>query len=415
MGSVPAGRWSLKARYVFPVEGPPVADGVVTIDGERIVAAGAPSEIASPGPVTDLGNVAVLPGLVNAHTHLEFSDLRTPLGHPGQAFPDWIDEITTHRRGLGEEACAPVPAGLSEAVGSGTALLGEIAQPSWQADYFQRAPCETVVFYELIALARQRMEEQLDAARRHLLLRPSGQWTAGLSPHAPYSLHWELYRRLIDLAAEHDAPVAFHLAESPEELELLRTGGGPFQRQLINLGVWCDDAIPRGSRPLDYLRVLARAPRSLIVHGNYLDDEEIAFVAEQRARMAVVYCPRTHAYFQHAPHPLPKLLAAGVTVALGTDSRASNPDLNLLAEIRHVARHVELPPATVLQLGTLGGATALGRAGDVGSLAPGKWANLAIVPLPNAEAADPYELLFDGDLPVTRTMVRGRWVCDGET
>ena len=156
-------------------------------------------------------------------------------------------------------------------------------------------------------------------------------------------------------------PLAMHLAESREEIEFLRDGRGPFRELLESRGVWDPTARPRGARPLDELRMLSRAHRALVVHGNYLDDEEIDFLGRQRRQMAVVYCPRTHAWFGHARYPLEKLLAAGAIVALGTDSRASSPDLSLLAEMRHVAREFPaMSRATILELGTLGGARALG-------------------------------------------------------
>jgi cytosine/adenosine deaminase-related metal-dependent hydrolase len=147
-----------------------------------------------------------------------------------------------------------------------------------------------------------------------------------------------------------------------------------------------------------------------VVHGNYLDDEEIEFLARQQ-RMAVVYCPRTHAWFDHARYPLEKLLAADAIVALGTDSRASSPDLSLLAEMRHVARTFPtLDRATILELGTLGGARALGLDSKIGTLEPGKRANLAAIALPDAAAADPHELLLDADGPALATWVRGKRV-----
>ena len=150
------------------------------------------------------------------------------------------------------------------------------------------------------------------------------------------------------------------------------------------------------------------AHRTLVIHGNFLDDEEIGFLADNAAKMAVVYCPRTHAWFGHPPYPLEKMLAAGASVAVGTDSRASSPDLSLLAELRHVARSCPaIPPQVVLQLGTSRAAAALDCDRESGDLAPGKWANLAVVALPDRDAADPYELLFDSDGPVVRTYYRG--------
>ena len=123
--------------------------------------------------------------------------------------------------------------------------------------------------------------------------------------------------------------------------------------------------------------------------------------------MAVVYCPRTHAWFRHSRYPLEKLLAAGAIVALGTDSRASSPDLSLLAEMRHVAREFPaMSRATILELGTRGGARALGLDAQIGTLEPGKRANLAIVALPEDAAADPHDLLLDASGAVVAT-----WIC----
>jgi cytosine/adenosine deaminase-related metal-dependent hydrolase len=210
-----------------------------------------------------------------------------------------------------------------------------------------------------------------------------------------------LLRGLVALAAAEGAPLAFHLAESREEIELLRSGSGPLRQFLDSLAAWQPGALRPGTRPLDSLRLLAAAPRALVIHGNYLDDEELAFLAERAARMTVVYCPRTHAWFDHPRYPLEKMLSAGVAVALGTDSRASAPDLSLLAELRTVAaRHPAVQPAVVLQLGTSRAATALGWQEDMGSLEAGKLANLTVVGLPDRDAADPHQLLFDSDRPV---------------
>ena len=157
--------------------------------------------------------------------------------------------------------------------------------------------------------------------------------------------------------------------------------------------------------------MLAVANRALIIHGNYLSRDEIGLLADHADTMAVVYCPRTHQYFRHDRYPLERMLRAGATVCLGTDGRATSPDLDLLAEIRCVARHYpDLSPQTILQLGTLQGAKALGRDNEIGSLEPGKFANLAVVPLPHRKSAGPYELLFDSDEPAAATWFRGKKV-----
>ena len=140
----------------------------------------------------------------------------------------------------------------------------------------------------------------------------------------------------------------------------------------------------------------ARRRRSrLVIHGNYLADDEIAFIAARRSKMAVVYCSQTHAYFGHSTYPLAKMLESGAVVALGTDSRASNPDLNQLAEMREAFVRHSIDPARIVEMGTINGAIALGRDHETGSIAPGKRADLAIVRLTATTGDDPYELLFD--------------------
>jgi cytosine/adenosine deaminase-related metal-dependent hydrolase len=347
-----------------------------------------------------------VPGLVNAHTHLEFSDLAAPIGRPGMALVEWLGSLLQHRASASAEGRSSLEMGLRESVRQGVTTIGEIAQPAGAIDSYRASPCDGVIFLELIAPRVERVEAALRAAHKHVL--EARFWQPGLSPHAPYTVHPELLARTVDLSVEHKLPLAMHLAESPEEIELLRDGRGPFRELLESRGAWDPTARPLGSRPLDELRVLSRAHRAVVVHGNYLDDEEIEFLGRQRRQMGVVYCPRTHAWFGHARYPLEKLLAAGATVALGTDSRASSPDLSLLAEMRHVARAFPaIDRATILELGTLGGARALGLEAHIGTLEPGKWANLAAVALPAEAADDPHELLLDAAGKVVATWVRG--------
>jgi cytosine/adenosine deaminase-related metal-dependent hydrolase len=386
---------SYRARWVFPVAAPPLFKGTVEISAGRITAVHAQADPAA----RDLGNVALIPALVNAHTHLEFSDLTEPVG-PSSPFTAWIRALVGHRRRQpAEQITAAIAAGLREGAQAGTGLLGEIATPNWSPAALAGEVVRTVVFRELLGLLPSRLSEQMEIARQHLLgggEAEAGRLVRGLSPHAPYSVHPALFRAAVDLAAEHRAPLAIHLAETEAELELLARGTGEFVELLRDFGVWDPEAIPQGSRPLDYLRPLAKLARALVIHGNYLDADELNFLAGH-PQIAVVYCPRTHAYFGHAAHPWRKMLQQGVSLAIGTDSRGSNPDLSLWRELQFLhARHADVDPAVLLRLGTLDGARALGCDHDCGSIAPGKRASLALVALPAGERP-PYELLFAGE------------------
>jgi cytosine/adenosine deaminase-related metal-dependent hydrolase len=197
--------------------------------------------------------------------------------------------------------------------------------------------------------------------------------------------------------------VAVHLAESAAELELLGHYRGPFVPFLRDLGVWDPEGLAED--PDHVLRLCNGLVPVLVAHGNYLRPD-----APIPANASVVYCPRTHAAFGHPPHPFRQLLARGVRVALGTDSLASNPDLDLLAEARFVhQRHPDFPSADLLRMATLAGAEALGWADEAGSLEAGKSADLVVVPLPAGDAADPHRLLLESDRPVSRVLYRGRW------
>jgi cytosine/adenosine deaminase-related metal-dependent hydrolase len=401
---------ALRARFVFPVAGPPRDGGVVTIRGDRIVSVGNES---TAGRVLDLEHVAIVPGLVNAHTHLEFSDLERPLGQAGVALPRWILQVI-ERRGVAAISRQEIIArGLAECLASGTTTVGEIATSDWRTLVGPPTPRpDVVMFHEFIAPTRERIDQAIATAEAFAAAKPvDARIRPGLSPHAPYTVHPGLLSALVDLSVRADLAVAMHLAESPEEVELLATGGGEFRALLERLNAWDPGPGTRLPSIEDYLRVLSRAPRALVVHGNYLTDREVAYLAERASRMALVYCPRTHDFFRHADYPLADMLSRGATVALGTDSRGSNPDLSLWEEMRFVAaRHPRVSPADVLSLGTRAGAGALGVDNQVGTIEPGKLANLAVIELGAGSPADPHALLFDAGGRVVQTWLRGQLV-----
>jgi aminodeoxyfutalosine deaminase len=385
---------SLRARALFPIDRPAIEHGVVTIDGERIVAVAATAD--DDVPVRDLGDVALFPGFVNAHSHLEFSDLRQPLGEHGMALPDWIAHVLAQRHSGARDPAAAIAAGCRESLGAGVTTIGEIATAD-AGTYSAIPPIGVTAFLETIGFSRARAGSAFQASVERLCeFEQSSGIQLGLSPHAPYTVSPVLLRCLVDTARERQLPVAMHLAESADELELLDHGTGRFQKLLEERSMWDDAVIRSGSSPFDYLQLLATAPRTLVVHGNYLDRDEREFLATHADRMSLVYCPRTHAYFAHPPYPLAESLAVGVRVALGTDSRASNPDLSLLAEMRYVATsHPDVPPEIIVRLGTLAGAEALGREAECGSITHGKLANLVAIPVAPGSATTPDDILTD--------------------
>ncbi|EAQ77321.1 probable chlorohydrolase [Blastopirellula marina DSM 3645] len=372
-----------RAKWLVPVDQPPLEGGLLTVAAGRIVAVG---ENLSGQPPIDLGDAALAPGLVNAHTHLEFSDIAQPLGEAGMSFPAWIQQVVGRRLAAGElleaQKNAAISAGIKESQTQGIAALGEITTVPYSPDMYAAAD-GVVSCLELIGLAPERGAELIAAAQVHLQQADANGKRAGLSPHAPYSVHRDVVSAAAQLSAASKTPLAMHLAESREELELLDRQTGPFRELLEKFGVWRDDVFAAGTRPLDYLRRLSEAQHALVIHGNYLDDEELRYVAERPTSLTLVYCPRTHQYFGHDRHPLAKLYQWGAALAIGTDSRASNPDLALWRDVRlAAATFPEIPPSDFLRMVTITPAIALGIESTYGSLTVGKAAPLVTFAVP---------------------------------
>ena len=263
-----------------------------------------------------------------------------------------------------------------------------------------------VVFREMLGLTKERARSALASAIDWLRAHVSTQTCRpGLSPHAPYSVRASLFRAAARLARRQAVPVAVHTAESPDELFLLGAKTGPFVDFLQELGVWDPTGLIDN---YETLLGLFRGVRNVaFIHANYLI--LAAFPESVRASCRVL-CPRTRAAFGFGGGPIHELNQPGVSIAIGTDSLASNPDLDVLAEIRFLHRlYPDVPGATLLRMATLSGAEALGWADEAGSLTPGKSADLVVVPL-RGDGADPHRLLLGGDAAVSRVLFRGRWV-----
>ena len=349
-----------------------------------------------------LGSVALIPGLVNAHTHLEFSLLDEPIPTAGR-FTDWIRSVVTHRREHPTSVSQAIRRGVQESIQSGTTLIGDIATVGWNVSDYVLNQFSGVVFQELLGLGDERVAAQGELAQSII----ANEWPEsdtnlfGLSPHAPYSVRPDLLQRAVDISKVSGAPIAMHLAETPAELELLANGTGEFREMLTEFGIW-RDGLFGGKSPADYLAVLAECPRSLVVHGNYLTENELHFLA-RNPQMTLVYCPRTHAAFGHAAHPWRRLVELGGSVAIGTDSRASNPDLSLFAELQFLAtQNPDLSHLEILKLGTSNGRRAL-----LGDIADQNHADFCVVQWDDSVTPNPEHNLFAPGNHVIGTIVDG--------
>ncbi|HVJ86166.1 MAG TPA: amidohydrolase family protein [Caulifigura sp.] len=413
-------RISVAARIVCPLDGPPLDNGVVEIEDGWIL------EVHQ-RPHADtlhLGDVAILPGLVNAHTHLEFSNLEAPLGPPNP-FAAWIGSVVAERRRrcrIDDDvkcrvAADPIARGLRECFATGTSVVADIVTGALAdvdgLEQVQRAlrAGRLIPFPELLSPTPSGVSATLDAAREYArtVSDLAADAEVGLSPHAPYTVTRDLLDRAVQWADAEVRLLAMHVAETREELELLKKGTGPLAEMLQRIGQWDPDALGVGGGLTPVLKALSQARLTLLVHGNYLTDKDLQFI-EGHPCLSLVYCPRTHEYFGHDPWPLEQALERRILVALGTDSRASNPDMNLWEEAKVVARRFpQLAPETIFGMATIDGAKTLGIGHLFGTLSPGKTGDLCCVQLAG-EGTDPLRAALHPDACVIGSLHAGEWV-----
>ena len=400
----------LRAQVVAPIVAPAIRDGGVIVRGGRIVAVGPAAALArraDAGGHVDLGRTVLTPGLVNAHTHLELSRAAAPAARPA-SFADWIHDVASRRSDVPPDDWVPaaVAAGVAESLRCGVTCVGDISKyAALSRPVLAASPIRAVSFGEALGMGgaaerfRQGLETAADTAHA------TGRLAIGVSPHAPYTVNAEGYRAALALADERRLPIATHLAESPEEAQFVRTAGGPFADVWRKLGGWRDGmSVPFDGSPValaEHVGLLA-VP-AVLAHVNHVDDADLARLTVGRA--SVVWCPRTHRLFGNPPHRWRDMLTRGVNVAVGTDSRATAPDLNLLAELRAVGGEAET--LTLWRMATTNAARALGHA-DLGGLAPGWHADLAAWPIDGA--GDPLRALIGEPRPAAALWVGGEFV-----
>ncbi len=395
----------LSADWVVPVDGPPIRDGAVAIEGATIAAVGTMDEL---GEGERFGDSVILPGFVNAHTHLEYA-VYAGFGD-GLSFGPWI-AIHVERKGRidREHMEAIARLGALECLRSGVTTVGDCSFVGAAATACADLGLSAVVYVEAFGDAEDGAE-RFARTREQIGDRLSDEILLGVSPHAPYTCSLDLYRTCGDLGL----PLATHLAESDDETEYLLSGSGPWE-------AFADMLVPplrtTGIRALAAEGLLGR--HVLAAHCVKADEEEIELLAAHD--VAVAHCPRSNAYLGCGTAPLAALRAAGIRVCIATDSPASTPSFDMFDELRAAvvaARAREKRPdaltaADALELVTLGGARALGLDADRGSLTPGKRADLTILSLagsPFVPWEDPVTAAVLGGSPdrVVATLVSGR-------
>jgi cytosine/adenosine deaminase-related metal-dependent hydrolase len=387
------------ASWILPIGDPPIRDGWVAVDRDRVVAFGRRSS-GDAAADRDLGSAAVLPGLVNAHTHLELSYLRDAVP-PASEFVGWVRDLMRARSRQPDadagEILQAIEGGIDESVRSGTALVGDISNTLATVALLERSQLAALVFYELIRFDATDAERLVDSACRRLAsLGSSLQVRTSLAAHAPYSVS-PLVLGAIRRASDRDplARCSVHLSEASEEIEFIKTGGGPWRALLEELGIWNPGWVAPGVSPVQYLDESGFLDsRVLAVHGVQMSSDDLARL---RARdVTLVTCPRSNSHTGAGAPPLQEFYASGVRVAVGTDSLASTPDLNVFAELATMrALAPSVPASVLLDSATRQGARALGFESEYGSIEPGKRARLLAVAIP-AGTDDVEEYLVSG-------------------
>jgi len=408
----------LRARLVLPIAAPPIADGAVLVFRDRIALVASwkdfPPELKS-SRVHDLGDVILLPGLVNAHCHLDYTGM-AGLWPPAKKFTDWIPRMLAAKAEWSySDYARSWISGAKMLLASGTTTVADIeTSPELLPEVWESTPLRIFSFLEMTGVRSKREPaEILREAIEKIDSLPHPRCAVALSPHAPYSTSLELLRLCAEAAQEKRLPIAVHVAESEQEFEMYAHARGEMLEWLKRNGR--DNSDCGLGTPLQHLERAGLVRENLLaIHANYLEKTDYDLLAPRGA--SVVHCPRSHAYFQHRPFPFEKLLSANINVCLGTDSLATvakndrqNLELNLFQEMQAFARiHPSVSPAAILKMATVNGARALGLRGKVGEISGNAFADLIAIPF-SGEISKAEEAVLNFSGPVHDSMIAGHW------
>ena len=402
----------LAARWVLPVSGAPIEFGALLVSADgRIQSVGPQRDVPQPADVASVtfDDAALLPGLINTHTHLELTGFEGLI--PQTDFPAWIlrlRELKTTR--TLDQYLAAARRGLADCYAAGITTVADTGDSGAVFRVLSEADASGIAYQEVFGPDPAQLDESLRGLQGRIrdlsgLIR--GRVRLGVSPHAPYTVSGPLFRAVADWSRAESLPIAVHIAESIAESKFLRAGTGPFAEAWRARGIRL--AGSSGGSPINWLAqhgVLS--PLCLCIHAVQVGSDDIRRLAEAGA--AVAHCPLSNQAHRHGVAPVAEMLHAGMRVGLGTDSVASVGRLDLLAEARLAGRHASLEAGKLLDLCTLGGARALNLAAEIGSLEPGKWADCTVIRLPPGDGTPAERVIASGPSDVLRTYVGGREV-----
>ena len=402
----------IRARQVVTMDSPPLENGAVAIEGNRIVAVGTVPDLqwVSDGPVVDLGEQVLLPGLINAHCHLDYTMMRGAIAPPKQ-FTAWVQRINALKRSLdSSDYLAAIGRGFAELKKWGTTSVCNIEAFPELMTHLGPSPLRTWWFYEMIDIRhRITTEDVVAGALSFFQHRANSLDSFGLSPHAPYTASVDLFHLANACATSFTMPLTTHVAESMEEFAMFRRGAGPLYDFMLSLQRPMTDC--GKTTPFGHLwRSGAVDAQWLLVHMNTLIEEDFQMLAglPRGAGPHVIHCPGSHRYFGHPPFPARRFAELGVNMCLATDSLASTESLSLFDEMR-LMRQAEpwLRPEELLRMVTVNPARALKRRGQLGKIAPGALADLIALPAAGS-LGGVYEDIVNYDEPVSWMMIDGQ-------
>ena len=408
----------LRAKAIIPISAPPVEDGAICIVGSKIQRVTTWKNLRPHlrEKAMDLGEVILLPGLINAHCHLDYTDMAGQLSPP-KAFTDWIAAILAAKAGWGySDYARSWLRGAHQLLKCGVTTVADTeAVPDLLPEVWDATPLRVFSFLEMTGIkSRRAPKDILREAVEKVVSLPHTRNRVWLSPHAPYSTLPELLQRTARVAQKRKWRVSIHVAESQQEFDMFQHARGPMhewmkrnERDPADCGL--------GSPVAHLARQKLLGENVLAIHVNCLARGDATLLAKNKT--SVVHCPRSHDYFKHPPFELARLAGAGVNICLGTDSMATvrkggkhKPELDIFAEMRALAGNEKaISPAEILELATVNGARALGLAGKIGELSSGAFADVIAIPF-SGRSRDVHDAVVHHTGNVSASMIEGRWV-----